>query len=250
MSGAGKLTDVKFDNGAGGGNRLGMIVLSTDETLEYEARQVVEGRSVNLMHSRIESHPTVTPASLQAMRELMPETARLLPSELGAIAYGCTSASVLIGPEEVQSQVQMAQPGVPVTNPISAVAAALAALKVGRIGLVTPYTADVVAPMREFLAREGVDIVEEVSFGVADDRKVARISQQSSLEAMLKVGRAEGVEAVFASCTNLGTFEVIDQVEAALNMPVISSNLALIWHLLKKAGIEAPGWGPGRLFKL
>ena len=62
--------NVMFDRGAGGGRRLGMIVLSTDETLEYEARQVFEGRGVNLMHNRIESDPAVTPDSLKAMAAL------------------------------------------------------------------------------------------------------------------------------------------------------------------------------------
>ena len=242
--------NVMFDRGAGGGRRLGMIVLSTDETLEYEARQVFEGRGVNLMHNRIESDPAVTPDSLKAMAARMPEAARLLPSDLGAIAYGCTSASVFIGPEGVESQVQSMQPGVPVTNPISAVLAALKALKVRRIGLVTPYTAEVAAPMRAFLADNGIETAREISFGEGDDRQVARIAQRSTLDAMLEVGRAEGVEAVFASCTNLGAFEVIDQAEDELSMPVISSNLALIWHLLKKAGIPAIGWGPGRLFQI
>lgn len=244
------MVKVVFDDGAGCGHRLGMIVLSTDETLEYETRQVLEGRCVNLMHSRIESHPQVTPDSLRAMRARMPEVAGLLPAELNAIAYGCTSASVLIGPEVVAAEVQSVRPGVPVTNPISAVVAALKALKVRRIGLVTPYTAEVAAPMREFLAAQGIETRHEISFGEGDDRKVARIAQRSTLAAMLEAGRAEGVEAVFASCTNLGTFEVIDQAEDELGLPVISSNLALAWHLLKLARIEARGWGPGRLFHL
>ena len=242
--------DVVFDGGAGGGRRVGLIVLSTDETLEYEARQVIEGRGVNLMHNRIFSDPSVTPDNLAAMAARMPEVARLLPAEMRAIAYGCTSASVFIGPEGVEQQIQTTQPGVPVTNPISAVVAALAALKVQRIGLVTPYTADVAAPMRTFLVERGIETVKELSFGEGDDRKVARISQRSTLGAMLKVGRAKGVEAVFASCTNLGSFEVIDQAEDELGLPVISSNLALVWHLLKRAGITATGWGPGRLFQI
>ncbi len=242
--------EVVFDHGAGDGRRLGMIVLSTDETLEYEARQVVQQRAVNLMHSRIESHPTVTPESLKAMQILMPASARLLPQGLDAIAYGCTSASVLIGPDQVAAEIRTVQPDVPVTNPISAVVAALEALGIRRIGLVTPYTAQVAAPMRAYLESRGVETLHEISFGEADDRKVARISQRATLAAMLEAGRADGVEAVFASCTNLGAFEVIDEAESALGKPVISSNLALIWHLLKSAGIAAPGWGPGRLFQL
>lgn len=242
--------NVVFDKGAGGGQRLGMIVLSTDETLEYEARQVLEGRGVNLMHSRIESAPQVTPDSLKAMKERMPASARLLPDALDAIAYGCTSASVFIGPDGVEGQVQSVQPGVPVTNPISAVVAALDALGARRIGLVTPYTAEVAAPMRHFLADHGVETLHEVSFGEGDDRKVARISQRSTKAAMLEAGRQPGVEAVFASCTNLGSFDVIDDAEDELGLPVISSNLALVWHMLKRAGITATGWGPGRLFQI
>ncbi|WP_299842619.1 aspartate/glutamate racemase family protein [uncultured Roseovarius sp.] len=244
------MVKVVFDDGAGCGHRLGMIVLSTDETLEYEARQVLDGRCVNLMHSRIESHPQVTPDTLKEMRARMPEVARLLPAGLDAIAYGCTSASVVIGPEVVAREVQSVQADVPVTNPISAVVTALGALRARRIGLVTPYAAEVAAPMRQFLSGQGIDTLHEISFGEAEDRKVARIAQRSTLAAMLEVGRAQGVEAVFASCTNLGTFEVIDQAEDELGIPVISSNLALVWHLLKLAGIEARGWGPGRLFHL
>ena len=33
---------------------------------------------------------------------------------------------------------------------------------------------------------------------------------------------------------------------AATGLPVVSSNLALIWHMLRLAGIDAAGWAPGR----
>lgn len=240
--------DYELDSGAGNGLRLGMIVLSTDETLEFETREVLEGQAVNLMHSRILSAPAVTPESLKDMAALMPTSARLLPQGLDALAYGCTSASVLIGPEVVEQQMQSVLPGVPVTNPISAVVAALKTLGASRIALVTPYTASVAAPMRAFLAKRGIETAHEISFGEEDDRKVARISEASTRAAIIKAGREPGVQAVFASCTNLRTFRVIERVEAELGLPVISSNQALVWHLLRLAGVQAQGWGPGRLF--
>jgi len=228
--------------------RLGMVVLSTDETLEDEARVVLNGQNARLMHSRIYSHEQVTPESLKAMEALMPASAELLPQGLDAIAYGCTSASVMMGPDAVARQIGTVQPGVPVTNPISAVVAALKGLGVSRIGLVTPYTAQVAGPMRDFLAREGIETLHEVSFGEQDDRNVARISETSTLAAIEQAGRVEGVEAVFASCTNLRAFGIIDEAEARLGLPVLSSNLALIWHALRLAGANPQGWGPGRLF--
>jgi maleate isomerase len=240
---------VETDTGAGGGRRLGLIVLSTDETLEFEARQVLAGRQANLMHARILSQPEVTPEALQTMAQSLTKTAMLLPADLAAIAYGCTSAATVIGPERVQQLVQKAHPGVPVTNPMSAVIAGLRALGASRIALVTPYVASVTAPMRAHLLQHGIEVVSEISFAESDDRKVARISEATTRAAMLDAGRAEGVEAIFVSCTNLRSFAVIDVVEAALDLPVISSNQALIWHLLHLAGIKPTGWGPGRLYQ-
>ena len=127
--------------------RLGLIVLSTDETLEDEARMILAGRAPSLMHSRIEFKTDVTPEKLRDMEALMPDVARLLPEGLDAIAYGCTSASVLIGADVVARQIGSVDPGVPVTNPISAVETALKTLGTTQIALITPYPADVAGPM-------------------------------------------------------------------------------------------------------
>ncbi|WP_101066225.1 maleate cis-trans isomerase family protein [Roseovarius salinarum] len=240
--------DYRLDNGAGGGRRLGLIVLSTDETLEYEARQVVAGGDVNLLHARIPMQADVTPRTLETMAASMTETAGRLPAGLDAVAYGCTSGATVIGPGRVAALVQAAQPGVPVTDPMSAVLAALDTLGARRIALVTPYLPEVSAPMRDHMGRHGVSFASEISFGQGDDWTVTRIAEDSSRAAMLEAGRAAGVEAVFASCTNLRSFGVIEAVEAELGVPVVTSNQALMWHLLRLAGVPAAGWGPGRLF--
>lgn len=230
-------------------HRLGLVVLSTDETLEVEAGQVLAGRDVGLYHSRIYSAPTVTPNSLKEMEARMVASATLLPGGMQAIGYGCTSASVLIGPDAVAEKVQEAQPGVAVSDPISAVIAGLAALQATRIAMVTPYTALVASPMRAFLEARDIAVVREISFGEEDDRNVARIAEASTRAAVLEAAAGADVDAVFASCTNLRTFGVIDEIEAQLGVPVVSSNQALIWHVLGLAGIDARGWGPGRLFE-
>ena len=239
-----------LDQGAGSGRRLGLIVLSTDETLEYEARGVLAGRDINLLHTRIPAQADVTPEDLQAMAPEMTHTAALLPRGLSALGYGCTSASAVIGPDEVARRMQTAQPGTPVTNPLSAVIAALQTLGVTRVAMVTPYVAEVNGPMRHALAGQGITVVSEASFGQKEDWTVARIAERSTLAAMVQAGRAAGVQAVFTSCTNLRTFGIIEAVEQELGQPVISSNQALLWDMLRHAGIAARGWGPGRLFDL
>ncbi len=241
--------EYELDSGAGTGLRAGLVVLSTDETMEFETRQVLAGRGVNLMHTRIPFHTDVTPEKLQEMADALPQAAALLPQGLHSIAYGCTSGATVIGPKRIESIIQEVHPGVPVTNPMTAVITALKTLNTPKIALVTPYVASVTGPMRAYLAQNGIEVVSEISFAQSDDRKVARITEASTRAAMLEAGQAKGVEAVFASCTNLRSFGVIEEVEAALDLPVISSNQALTWHMLHLAGAEPMGWGPGRLYQ-
>ena len=44
-------------------------------------------------------------------------------------------------------------------------------------------------------------------------------------------------------------FGVIDDLEADVGRPIVSSNQALSWHLLRLAGLEGELSGPGRLFR-
>lgn len=240
----------ELDLGAGQGKRLGLIVLSTDETLEWEVRGTLARHDLNLLHTRIPARADVTPEDLRAMAPEMTRTAALLPKDLSVVGYGCTSASAIIGPDEVTRRIQEAHPGTPVTNPLSGVIAALRALGATRVAMVTPYVKEVSAPMRDALAAQGIEVINAVSFNQHEDWTVARISEASTHAAMLEVGRAEGVQAIFTSCTNLRTFNAIEPVEEALGLPVVSSNQALLWDMLWLAGVAAHGWGPGRLFDL
>ena len=61
---------------------------------------------------------------------------------------------------------------------------------------------------------------------------------------MLEVGRTE-VDAVFVSCSSLHVSPVIEECEAALGKPVMSSDQAMVWHSMRLAGLddEVPGFG-------
>ena len=240
------------DGGHAGTNPLGLIVLKTDETMEVELRGVFQAAGLACYHSRIAMHPTVTPETLAEMERDLPQSAALLPAGLsyGAIGYGCTSGATVIGPERVSALVQQHHPAAPVTDPISAVMAGLAALGTRKVGLLTPYLPEVSAKMSELLASNSFEQVAFGSFEEGDDQTVARISEASTLAAIEEVGKDSACDVVFASCTNLRTFGVIEEAERRIGKPVLSSNLALGWHMLRLAGVDNPGFGPGRLFQV
>ena len=58
-----------------------------------------------------------------------------------------------------------------------------------------------------------------------------------------------GCDAVFLSCTNLRTLNVIPEIEARIGKPVLSSNQVLAWHLLRLAGCHAVDDAPGVLWR-
>lgn len=239
------------DGGYGAGPAIGVIVLSTDETLEPELQQISTQSGVSLYHSRIPFDPNVTPETLARMEGEIPASLNLLPShtEFGAIGYGCTSGATVIGADRVAKIVQERFSGVAVTNPITAAITACHALNVKRLGLLTPYRADVSAAMQNVFEENGIEINAFGCFEEELDHKVARISESATLKGILQVGAGD-CDAVFASCTNLRTFGIIDTAETALGKPVISSNSAFAWHLHKLAGITKPVVGLGRLFNV
>ena len=55
-------------------------------------------------------------------------------------------------------------------------------------------------------------------------------------------------DAVVVSCTNLRCLDVIGQAEAKIGVPVISSNQAMAWHMLRLAGIDDTSAEFGSLF--
>ena len=239
------------DGGYSAAPAIGVIVLSTDETLEPELQQISADPSVSLYHSRIPFDPNVTPETLARMEAEIPASLNLFPSHAAfdAIGYGCTSGATVIGAARVAEVVRETFPHVAVTNPITAAIAACRALDVKRLGLLTPYRADVSAALKNVFEENGITISAFGCFEEEMDHKVARISETATLEGMLQVGAGD-CDAVFASCTNLRTFGVIEQAEKTLGKPVISSNSVFAWHLYRLAGVTGPITGPGQLFRV
>ncbi|MFQ5622158.1 MAG: aspartate/glutamate racemase family protein [Paracoccaceae bacterium] len=243
-----KTLPYELDDGVAAEGAIGLIVLQTDETLEPELRGVFAG-GVSLYHSRIPCGRAVTVETLAQMRADLPAAAALLPPgcPFRAIGYGCTSGATVIGPQEVAGLVRRHHPNVPVTDPLSAVIAALSHLDARRIGFLTPYSETVTSAMRGRLEAAGFEIASMGSFAQEQDRLVARITEAAVLEGIREVGTV-ACDAVFVSCTNLRSLGILARAEGALGRPVVSSNLALAWHLHVLAGLDWKERAPGRLF--
>lgn len=239
------------DKGAGERAKLGLLVLETDMTIEAEFRDLTAFSGVTVFHSRVPCNVSVTPETLMEMKTELPKSASMLPEHLGltALGYGCTSAATIIGEAEVADIFEQTHSGVPSTNPLSAAKAALQALGVKNLALLTPYRPDVTIAMQNRFVDAGINIVEVGSFYEESDAVVGKIDEKSILDATLALGENVDIDGVFISCTSLRAAKLIQEAEEKLNKPVTASNHALAWHMLRLAGITDTRDDLGQLFQ-
>ena len=240
-----------LDGGSGSRAMIGVIVLATDEALEPEWRSIMQPLDgVAFFESRIENAPTINAETLAQMETRLPQAAALiLPGvPLNVVAYGCTSASMVIGPDNVAARIHEVRPGVAVTNPITAGIKAMKALGADRIALLTPYVDDVNQWMRGYIEDNGLAVPVMGSFNHENDVEVARISPASIERAVEELGADPNVDGVFVACTNLRVARIVEGAEKRIGKPVSSSNHAMAWHSLRLAGVQDQFEGFGSLF--
>ncbi len=231
--------------------RVGLIALATDHTSEVDFQRMVAGPRIGVYVARIDYANPTTPENLRKMQPSLTEGARLiLPGEeLDAICYSCTSASVVIGDDEITAAIQAAKPGVPVVTPTMASVRGLRALGAKKISVLTPYTVETSRPMAAYFASHGFELVNFTCLGFDDDREMARISPASLVDLAREVVSPEA-DALFISCTALRAAGVAAEIERAIGRPVVTSNLASAWNCLRLCGDDKARPELGRLMTM
>jgi maleate isomerase len=242
----------RLDEGIAARAAIGLIVLASDQTMEHEFRRIVRQDGVALYESRIFNDNAVTPETLRAMRErIAPAADLILPGmPLDVVAFGCTSAAMELGEEVVFEEIRKVRPAAKCTTPITAALAALEALEVRRVAVLTPYSPDINRTVRAYICARGLEVPAMATFDRPDDREAARISVESIQEAVKTLAAEDNVDGVFVSCTSLRLTDVAREIEAEVGKPVTSSDHALAWHCLRLAGVDEAMPQFGRLYEL
>lgn len=247
------IEQLPFTTDAGIGRaRIGLVTLATDQTIEDEFRRIVPAAGGAVYHTRLWNDAAINEQTLRAIEGRISPAARLLLPGVGmdVVAFGCTSASMVIGSDRVEALVHESLPGCRVTTPLRATVAALQACGARRVALLTPYVKSVNDGIRSWLENEGFTVPATGSFSESDDLVVARIDAASVLAAGTRLLKEEDCDALFVSCTSIRILEVVEPLERLSGAMVTSSNHAMAWHALRLARLPTQGAGPGRLYSL
>ncbi|MGI9390654.1 MAG: maleate cis-trans isomerase family protein [Boseongicola sp.] len=228
---------------------LGLIVLQADERIESDFRCLMP-EGIRLFASRVPSALEVSSATLAEMESHLAAAAGLLPRgpNFDVVGYGCTSGTAEIGAPTIAQRVREGVDTCAVTEPVSALVAACRALGIEQLGFLSPYVEPVSGKLRSVLEDQGISTPEFGTFAEPTEEKVARILEKSTFDAARRVANRGKIDALFLSCTNLRTLNIIEPLEQELCIPVLSSNQVLAWHMLGLADIAPPTQAFGRIF--
>jgi maleate isomerase len=156
------------------------------------------------------------------------------------VAYACTSGSFVngvAGERHLVTAMREAGASDAVTTS-GALLEALVALGVERIAVATPYAAEVGARLRDFLAEAGVDTVSSTHLGLRGE--IWKVPYETTAQ-LVRGADARDADAVFVSCTNLATYDLIAPLERELGKPVLTANQVTMWAALRVADKAAVG---------
>lgn len=232
---------------------LGCIQLPTDLTLEQEGAVLVSQLDgVRLRTQKLElDGDSLDIENYSSARGRISRAASVLrPADsFDALGLACTSLAFTLGIEDVHGELGSAHPGARVTDMASSITAALEHLEARRVALLTPYVAGLHRLNLSLLRDRGFEVVSDRNLGLTSDERISAVSQGCIRDLVRQVDDPDA-DAFVIGCSAFRACSpgYLDALEEALQKPVLGSQQAFLWQLLRLAGVEDALEGYGRLF--
>ncbi len=233
--------------------RLGMLTPSSNTVLEPVTARILAGLprvSLHVSRFRVTAIGLSAAALGQFDRDRIVAAADLLAdARVASIMWNGTSAAWLgFRADEDLCAAITARSGIPASTSVLAFRDLFRARGITRVGLVTPYTADVQARIAANWGEAGFDCRRERHLGLSENFAFAAVSE-AEIGRMAREVAAEDAEAVAIVCTNLAAAALAARLEREIGIPVFDSVVVTLWKALALAGQETSALAPwGRLF--
>lgn len=166
------------------------------------------------------------------------------------VLYGCTSATLTHGTAfdtDLAAKIK-ASSGARSFTAAGSLVAALETLGVTRVGFASPYLGEINEQAMAFLADKGVATVKCHDIGrPLGNYGQGELTPDEVFELAVQADH-DDAEAIVLSCTDMRSVEVIDRLEQTLDKPVVTSNQAMMFNLMRALGLPGHNSLPGRLF--
>jgi maleate isomerase len=237
--------------------KIGLVVVGPNLNPTPEICRMIPDY-IQVRETRIHMDPVVNVEECSKLSEPLGNAAGLLAEGLSseilgnrsAIAFACTAGSLVGGPgwDKKDPSMESQSKGIPCTTTATAAEEAMRFMGFKKIVIAGPYIEEINERFRVFYEDSGFQVLRVVGLGIEDlyEMGATKPSQayQSAMEAV--VPEADGI---FITCTNFRCSDVIEEIENDSGIPVVTSNQATAWHLMKLLGINDVVEGYGQLLR-
>jgi len=233
----------------GAKGRIALIIPHEDYTTEYEFNRLApEDIAFYAVRILLKS---VSREGLMEMSKELDFALDRTPARVNLAVYHCTSGTFILGPkweEEILKKIEQ-RLNVTSTSTMKSVVEALKYLGLNRISLVTPYTKELNDYESNYLLQFGIKVVKDSFLSLTSSEAMCSV-ERDELKQLIERADTPESQGIFISCTGLKTMGLIDEFEETYKKPVISSNSATLWNILRLLGVrDVSIKGYGKLLK-
>ena len=240
--------------------RIGQIVPSSNTTMETEIPAMLRAREAVLperftFHSSRMRMKKVVKEELEAMDRDSDRCAiELSDARVDVLGYACLVAIMSMGHgyhrvSEKRLHERTVENGAPapVVTSAGAMVDGLKLLGAKKISVICPYMKPLTQLVVDYIENEGIAVHDFVALEIPDNLEVGLHDPEKLLEIYKRVD-VTGIDAFVASaCVQMPSLQIVDRLEQALGVPVVSGAVCTTHQLLDRLGIERRVPGAGAL---
>jgi maleate isomerase len=240
--------------------RLGLIVPSSNVTMETEIPRMLEWRSgvapeTFTFHS---SRVRMRRVSRDELVEMDSDSDRcaveLSDARCDALAYACLIAIMVKGSGyHVESEARLARVAAenggpaPVVSSAGALVRGIQALGASHVALIAPYVKALTHLVIDYLNACGIAVTDAISLEVPDNLEVAKLDPMRLIDMAEDLDRRRADAVVLSACVQMPSLPAIQEAEDRLGLPVLSAATATVYEVLSRLGLRPVVPHAGRL---
>jgi maleate isomerase len=229
-----------------------MLVPSSNRTMETEMPAMLGAR-----HALVPDERFIFHSSRMRMKRVTPEELREMNAQTGratrelaelrpdVVATACLVAIMAQGPQhhlvaENAIREVLAEEGLrtPVASSAGALVTSIKAIGARRVAIMTPYMKPLTQLVVDYLEDSGIEVVDHLSFEVADNLEVAALDPERLVEAWRRLDVSDADAIVASACVQMPSLPAVARIEHESGLPVLTAATATTYEVLSLLGLE------------
>jgi len=228
--------------------KLGFLIPSHDSGYGSYEFQVMSPDGVVPLETRVMVRKVAKDELERAADDALVGAEMLATAHVDILDYIATATCFVLGVKGEADLVKkmQAKTGIQSTAGGQSVVAALEFVGAKKILTYTPYNREVEDISRHYFEDSGFEIVGARNLQFEDPSNINRVSPYEILADIVKLHKQNpGADGVFVVGGCFRTLEIVDELEKAIDIPVVGTQQANMWHCLQMCEVPdlLPGFG-------